>query len=123
MKQLILGQKIYDFTLWAVNHTGKFPKNHRFSFGITIEQNLIETLSLVQRLNMLGYNQNFINKVDVNIEQLKILFRLVTDLKFINLKSYEFASIQIDEIGRIFGGWIKKLRGEKANKTWWFLEQ
>jgi hypothetical protein len=32
--------KTYDLILWSCNHTGKFPRNHRFVLGERIERNL-----------------------------------------------------------------------------------
>lgn len=29
--------KTYDLILWSCNHTGKFPRNHRFVLGERIE--------------------------------------------------------------------------------------
>ena len=36
--------KTYDFILWSCNHTGKFPRNHRFVLGERIERNLYDLL-------------------------------------------------------------------------------
>ena len=35
--------KTYDLILWSCNHTGKFPRNHRFVLGERIERNLGKT--------------------------------------------------------------------------------
>jgi hypothetical protein len=32
--------KTYALILWSCNHTGKFPRNHRFVLGERIEWNL-----------------------------------------------------------------------------------
>ena len=46
-QELIVITKTYDLILWSCNHTGKFPRNHRFVLGERIERNLyglLETL-------------------------------------------------------------------------------
>jgi hypothetical protein len=46
-EELTVITKTYDLILWSCNHTGKFPKNHRFVLGERIERNhydLLETL-------------------------------------------------------------------------------
>ncbi len=32
-EELTVITKTYDFILWSCNHTGKFPRNHRFMLG------------------------------------------------------------------------------------------
>jgi hypothetical protein len=46
-EELTVITKTYDFILWSCNHTGKFPRNHRFVLGERIERklyDLVETL-------------------------------------------------------------------------------
>ena len=112
MKQdLILQQKLYDFTIWMTGHTAKFPKSHRFSFAVRIENLLLETLGLIQRANHSKQKQNYFEKIDSNLDELKLLIRLSKDLTLFPFKSYEFAAKNIEEIGRIFGGWSKSQKG------------
>ena len=40
-------------------------------------------------------------------ERLRILIRLSKDLTYIDFKRYERLSLNVDEIGRMLGGWIK----------------
>jgi len=39
--ELTVITKAYDLILWSCNHTGKFPRNHRFVLGERIERNLL----------------------------------------------------------------------------------
>lgn len=50
--ELTVITKTYDLILWSCNHTGKFPRNHRFVLGERIERNLPSPMSL-QRFNAL----------------------------------------------------------------------
>lgn len=52
--------------------------------------------------------KNRLFEADGILEQLRILIRFSKDLKFINLKSYEFAARRLEELGKILGGWIKQ---------------
>jgi hypothetical protein len=36
--------KTYDLVLWSCQHTGRFPRNHRFVLGERIERRLYELL-------------------------------------------------------------------------------
>jgi len=39
----------YDFMLWMIRHTEKFPRHHRYSLGIAIEYRMQTLLSLLLR--------------------------------------------------------------------------
>ncbi len=49
-----------------------------------------------------------LRQADEELTRLRLLVRLSFDMQFLNLKSYEYASRQIAELGRMLGGWIKK---------------
>ena len=42
--ELTVITKTYDLILWSCNHTGKFPRNHRFVLGERIALDAISTL-------------------------------------------------------------------------------
>ena len=45
-EELAINTTTYDLILWSGNHTGKFPRNHRFGFGERIERNLNDLLKI-----------------------------------------------------------------------------
>ena len=46
-EELLFMTKMYDFILWSCNHTGKFPRNHRFVPGERLERSLYDVLELL----------------------------------------------------------------------------
>ncbi|MCI0496429.1 hypothetical protein L0Z72_15595 [candidate division KSB1 bacterium] len=44
MQELIIFKKSYDFSKWLLNHTIKFPKSHRFSVAVRLENGILEFL-------------------------------------------------------------------------------
>ena len=48
-----------------------------------------------------------LTKVNLMLEKLRFLFRLAKDLRYLDLKRYEFVARGVDEIGRLVGGWSK----------------
>lgn len=103
--------KMYDFVLWSANHTAKFPKSARFSFSVRIENKLLDFMDLILLANRMTNKIPSLSQADSLLEQLRILFRLSNDMKFINLNSYEYASKELNEIGRYLGAWIKQQKG------------
>jgi len=53
-----------------------------------------------------------IRKANLTLDKLRILLRIAHNLTFLPHKQYEYASRQIDEVGRMLGAWGKA--GEKA---------
>jgi len=107
---LILFQKTYDLILEVhpviVN---KFPKNQRFVLGQKIENTLIAILEIAITINLSKPTVNYFRRLDIEIQKLKIFIRLAKDLKFINIKKYEYLEKKVIEIGKITGGWKKTL--------------
>lgn len=42
----------YDFSKWLLQHTGKFPKSHRFSVAVRMENAILEFVELTTVANV-----------------------------------------------------------------------
>jgi four helix bundle protein len=104
---LIIFKKTYDFSKWLFQHTTNFPKSHRFSVAVQIENSILELLRQITVANHRKQKMPLLRQADETLLALKIFIRLSHDLKFISTKSFEFAIRQMQEIGRLLGGWIK----------------
>jgi len=110
VKELIIYQKVYDLILYIFPIVAKFPKNQRFVLGQQIENGLINLEKLIVQANKEKDKKRTLFKVDVELEQVRLLFRLAHDLGFINMKKYEHISEGLAEIGRLLGGWMRRVR-------------
>jgi len=106
-------QKSYDFCKWLMDHTGKFPKSHRFSIAVRLENHFLEFLEKLTIANHRKVKLPLLQTADEELIAVRLLIRLSHDTKFINTTSYEFASRSLDEIGRMLGGWLKQQSGQK----------
>jgi four helix bundle protein len=105
--ELVIFKKAYDFSQWLLQHTGKFPKSHRFSVAVRLENVMLEFLRQISVANRRKQKLPILHAADEELMTLKIYLRLSHDSKFISTKSYEYAVRQTEEIGRLLGGWIK----------------
>jgi 23S rRNA-intervening sequence protein len=105
---MLIVKKAYDFSKWLLLHTGKFPKSYRFSIAVRIENAVLDFTELVAVANKRNEKRPMLEQADEVLTRLRILVRLSFDMQFISLKSYEFGSGQIAELGKMLGGWIKK---------------
>lgn len=100
--------KTYDFILWLFPQTLKFPKSYRFILAQRIENAILDFLEDIIEANAEADKLPFLKKADVKLEKLRTLVRLSKDFKFLSLKAYEHAAGELEEIGRMLGGWIKQ---------------
>ena len=107
--ELIVITKAYDLILWSCNHTGKFPRNHRFVLGERIERNLYDLLEILIRAKYTKQRQELLDHANLVLEILRFQMRLAKDLQCLEVTSYGFAAKAIDEIGKLVGGWIRSV--------------
>jgi hypothetical protein len=98
----------YDFIKWAIPHIAKLPRNQRYTFGERIESKLFRLLELLIEAQYSKDKANLLKRANLEIEQLRFLYRLNYDLLMINLKTYELSSKHLMDIGVQVGGWIKQ---------------
>lgn len=103
----VVVSKTYDLTLWMLPKLAKFPRDQRFLLGDRIENMLLDILEDLIDATYTKEKVNILKRTNLRLEKLRFLVRLSSDMRFINLTSYEFAGRGIDEVGRMVGGWIK----------------
>jgi len=101
-------QKVYDFFLWVKPTVQRFAKVHKYSLGVQLENEAIELLKQIVKTNFKKEKKEFIQECFVHYEIVKILIRLSKDYKLLSIKQYEFAAKELDEIGKLLGGWYKR---------------
>src|SRR3974377_1976287 len=64
-EELVVITKAYDMILWSCNHTGKFPRNHRFVLGERIERNLYDLLETLIRAKYTRQRQELLERANL----------------------------------------------------------
>lgn len=98
----------YDFIKWVMPHIAKFPRNQRYTLGERIENKLFVLLEFLIEAQYSKDKIAILKKANLEIEQLRYLFRLSYDLRLFNLKAYEFSARSLLEIGSQVGSWLKQ---------------
>jgi hypothetical protein len=91
-EELVVITKTYDLILWSCNHTGKFPRNHRFVLGERIEHNLYDLLEILIRPNYTHLRQELLEQANLVLGILRFQIRLAKDLECLKVASYGFAA-------------------------------
>jgi hypothetical protein len=103
-------EKAYQFLLWVVPALEKFPRSQRFLLGDRIETTALTVLEGLVDATYSRQVETTLRQVNLALERLRFLFRLSKDLHYLDLKRYEYVAREIDEIGRLVGGWLRTAR-------------
>jgi hypothetical protein len=107
-------EKAYQFMLWLTPTLEKFPRSQKFLLGDRMQGTALDIIEGLVEATFTRNRLPVLRAVNLKLEQLRYLFRLATDLKFLDPRRYEHAARAIDEIGRLVGGWLKLSRAAAA---------
>jgi hypothetical protein len=108
-----------ELTGWTLARTADLPKSQRFTFGQRIDQLTLDVLLLaVRALHTAGRGKlEFLGELNLQLEMLRVLWRLVHDRGWISVQQLVFVMAKIDEAGRMVGGWIRHVEALPQNPT------
>lgn len=104
--------KMYDLIQWLIPVTTRFSREYRFSLALPTQEHAFALQRhLVQAAKAPNRNETVMHlqAADVELVMLRYKIRLCRDLKLLKSGGYEHVSRMIDEVGRLLGGWQKKI--------------
>ncbi|KKR05425.1 MAG: hypothetical protein UT33_C0011G0136 [Candidatus Peregrinibacteria bacterium GW2011_GWC2_39_14] len=102
-------QKTYELCKLFHQYSEKFPKKDRFTIGQRCENHILILLESVIYASKSAKDNKarLLFEISVKLDTLKILIRLLKEVKTIDLKQYAHLEECVFEIGKMLGGWIK----------------
>jgi hypothetical protein len=97
----------YELMLWMIRHVERFPRHHRYSLGIAIENRLQVLLSLLLRARFSRERRALLDEVNIELDVLRFQVRLAKDLNVLAATSHGHAVKLMLGIGVQVGGWMK----------------
>jgi len=107
-------EKMYQFLLWLIPTIEKFPKSQKFLLGDRLQALALDVQELLIEATYSRDKAAALNRANLNLEKLRILFRLAFDLQLTDARRYEYAARALEEIGRMVGGWRKAGRAPQT---------
>ena len=107
LKDISALTKTYDLLLWIIPQLEKFPKGQKYLLGDRIETLVLDILDLLIQAAYTKDKTHLLRNANLKLEQLRYLIRLVTDLKYLSIRKYEYLSKCLNEIGVEIGGWLR----------------
>jgi len=109
LKESPLFVKTFDFLKWVLGRTEKFPKSQRFFLAKRINDALFDFYEQIgEAVRIARHERQCLREADVRLMRLKHYFRLALELRYISLDQYKYATLALQELGRLLGSWIKK---------------
>lgn len=106
--------KTYDFLLWLIPLTLKFPKSQRFLLAERLSKMALDFYDLILDAVLEPEHQaERLAVADRLLTKVRLYIRLSYDLRCLNQGQFEHAARHLDEIGRLMGGWQKKFKKAK----------
>ncbi len=114
----ILEHLVTSYKLWheIKNH---IQKSSRYTLGEKIDILFMETLELIFIAQYLSKIQKLpaLQKANTKFDALKFFLKILWEIKAIENKHFILVSEQLNKVGRMLGGWLKKLEAEAPRDT------
>ncbi|MDO8676303.1 MAG: diversity-generating retroelement protein Avd [Candidatus Azambacteria bacterium] len=113
----IIQRFIAVYKLWDefVTH---FPKKSKYTLGEKIDSLFIDTIELLFTASYLNKEQKlpYLQKASGKLDLLKFFLQIAWELKAIDNQKYIVLSKQLDEIGKMLGGWTRGIQKETPSR-------
>jgi len=105
-------KKAYDLYKSFHDLRKNFPRQDKYTLGEKCDNLILEIVAHIFEASQKPKLQKLpcLEEASVKINLLRFNFRLANDIKVINMKSYLNLQEDLDEIGRMLGGWIRATR-------------
>jgi len=100
--------KWMEFLKWLFATTEKFPKRVRFTFSNCIDQYALDIIEDLVEARYSTQKISILKRANLRLEKIRVLIRLCNQLRFLSHDRYEYAVTEINNFGRMLGGWIRQ---------------
>jgi four helix bundle protein len=89
---------------------GKYPKSVRFNLADRLTNISLDVMETIVEAIYAKQKTDILHSANLYIEKLRALLQISVEKKYISISQYEHISREINEAGKMIGGWIKKCR-------------
>jgi four helix bundle protein len=102
-------KKIYELYKTFYGYSNLFPKKDKHTLGSKCEMYILSVLELLIAAGSASKSEKiaYIRKANIKFDTLKVFIRLANEINMLDNKKYLVLQKQIQEIGRMIGGWQK----------------
>lgn len=109
-------QKLKTVYIHWFGYYNELPKTHRYSLGGKIDTLFVETIESISVASFLTKTekQPYVRLAIRKIDTLKVLLMVLWETKSLDDKKYITLSVQIEDVGRMLGGWNGQLTKQNS---------
>ncbi len=100
-------QKTYTFALWLVRKVENFPRSYRFTVGDRLTAQALDLLTVLAEAAYSRRKEPLLETASNKLNSIRFLVRMARDLDLLTVESYGFCAQNLEELGRMVGGWRK----------------
>lgn len=108
MNQYPLFEHWYKTSDWILDRCERMPKHIRYTVSGRMINLCLETTELIIEAIYTKEKIALIRQINLNLEKLRIFFRLSHDRGYISHTQYIFVQQEINTAGKMCGGWLKQ---------------
>jgi hypothetical protein len=115
VEDLVILTRVYDLLTWLLPKGERFPRAYRHTVtrrmldaALDVQEGLFEAQARRGRSRLA-----VLEGVDAALNRLRLYLRLAHRWRWLNNGQYEHVSRMVAEIGRLLGGWLAQVKGEK----------
>ncbi len=108
-QELPIYKACYDLVLEMFQLVKDFSREYKFTIGERLKNETMELLILIFRANTREDKREVLKEARENVEVVRLLVRLLKDLKQISLKKFVFINQKIENVSRQLTGWQRSL--------------
>ncbi len=97
------------FITWLVPAVEQFPRSQRFLLGDRLQSLALDLLEVLIEAQYQRSPRAELQRANLLLEKQRLLWRVAYNLRHADVKRYEHAAREFDEIGRRVGAWMKRL--------------
>ncbi len=98
-------EAMYQLVRWLIPTVDRFPRRQKFLLGDRIQTTALTGLERLVEATFTRNRGRLLDRVNVDLDKLRLLLRLAKELGYLDLRRYEHAARRLDEVGRLVGGW------------------
>jgi hypothetical protein len=102
----------YDLLLAIFQFTKNFSKEYKYTVGESLKEETIELITLIYRANSRADKADTLQTAREHIEVIRLLIRLMKDMRQIGLKSFVAVNEQVENVSKQLTGWQKGSRNK-----------
>lgn len=100
-------EAMYRLMIWLIPTIDKFPRAQKFLLGDRIQGIALDVLERLIEATFTRARMAHLQQANLGLEKLRVMIRLAHEFRYLDSRRYEHAARQIDEVGRLVGGWRK----------------